>query len=150
MSDATSALGERLARVARVVLLSSIAVLLALMIVGPKNSYPLSMSKAQADGIAAAPGYLALTIQNASVFYLVDTNKQVICTYKIQGGQLLLSSARKFDYDSDIPEDSVPVQGGTSGKMLKIAGGDGINRAEAKEFSEAVTKALEARKKKKP
>ena len=73
------------ARWTRVALLAAIAVVLALIVTTPHNEYPLTISRAQAQGISAAPGYLmtSLNATNADRFFLVDTTKQVICVYSV-------------------------------------------------------------------
>jgi hypothetical protein len=106
----------------------------------------LTMSRAQAQGICASPGYLMTTLgaTNADRFYLMDTNKQVICVYSVDGDKLRLVAARKVDYDSDIWDASVPLKG------IKVEGGNGVSRDEAKayldEFKVEMDK-LQARKK---
>jgi hypothetical protein len=151
MTDVKPTWGDRLATYTRATLLTAIAVIVALLIVGKRNGgmdYPLTMDMAQANGIAATPGYLALNTSAGSVFYIIDTNKQVICTYKTNGGELRLVSARKFDYDGDIPDGSlaIPVPGGRTIKALD--GSDGLDRATAKEYSEGLKKMMEAAPKK--
>src|SRR5438046_3059969 len=97
-------LTERLARWTRFALLAAIAVVLGLIVTTPRDEtsdYPRLMNRAQAEGIAAAPGYLltSIGISNADKLFLVDTTKQVICTYGVTNDQLRLQSARKFDND---------------------------------------------------
>jgi hypothetical protein len=141
---------DKLAKFTRVILLGAIATVVLLLIVAKQNGspYPLSMDYAHANGIASSPGFLALNVGKASeVFYLIDTNKQVLCVYKLTGGSLRLVSARKFDSDSDIPEDSVVVTAG--GKTLKLSGTDGLDRASAKDYADGIKKMIEAAQAKK-
>src|ERR1017187_6492465 len=113
--------------IVRYVLLAAIAVLLGLIVTTPH--YPQIISRAQAEGISAAPGYLLTTmgVGQGERLYIVDTNKQVICTYSVTGDQLRLQSARKFDNDLTIPDASFSIQG-----VGKIEGGNGITRDQAK------------------
>ena len=133
-------LGEKLSKIARVVLLSAIAVVLGLMIVGPRepgSSFPMYMSPAQANSVGAAPGYLMLTVQvgPASTLYISDTNKQVVCGYSMTGDKLLLVSARKFDYDGDIFDSTIPAP--------RALTGNGISREDAKQYGENIKKIKE-------
>ncbi len=129
MTDKPSILG-RAARWTRFALLAGIAIILGVIVTTPRNEYPLQMSRAQAAGIAAAPGYLmtSLNATTADRFFLVDTNKQVICVYQVSGDQLRLIAARKFDIDSDILDGSFPMKG------VKLEGGNGLSREEAKSY----------------
>ena len=131
MTDKPSILG-RAARWTRFALLAGIAIVLGLIVTTPKNEYPLTMSRAQANVLAAAPGFLMTTLgaTNAERFFLVETNKQVICAYNVNGDKLRLDTARKFDVDSDIKDGSTPL------KSIKVEGGNGISREEAKIYLE--------------
>jgi hypothetical protein len=146
MTDVKPGWGDKLATFTRAALLVAIAVVVALLIVGKKNGfdYPLTMDVAQANGIAAAPGYLALNTSASSVFYIIDTNKQVICTYKITGGELRLVSARKFDADSDIPDGSLPIVGSGGRTIRAIDGSDGVDRNTAKEYGDGLKKLMDS------
>lgn len=136
---------ERLASWTRFLLLAAIAVVLGLILTSPE--YPLIMSRAHADSLSAAPGYICTSIAaaNAERFYLVDTNKQVICVYSVVQDSLRLQSARKFDYDSSIPDGSHQITVGN--KSLRLEGNaNGISRDEAKLYGEAVLKLIEEAK----
>ena len=128
--------------VVRYILVAGIAVMIGLIVTSPQ--YPQIISRAQADGISAAPGMLMTTLGAAvgERLYLVDTNKQVICTYSASGDQLRLVSARKYDYDLTIPDASI-------GKPIRIEGGNGITRDEAKTAGEAIKAMIDAVKGKK-
>src|SRR5438067_7224050 len=107
MSSEPITLQDKLAKIARVVLLGAIVVVLGLIIMSPRDSglNPMTLRRAQAEGtICAAPGYLMLTmaIGAASKLYINDTNKQVLCVYEVTGDKLRLMSARKYDFDSAI------------------------------------------------
>ena len=100
---------ERLAGWTRVALLAAIAVVLGLILTTPRDEvsgYPRFMTRAQAEGIAANPGYLltSVGVGNADKFYLVDTNKQVICVYGVTNDQ--------FNYNGGVAQ-SLPRGGGT-------------------------------------
>jgi hypothetical protein len=142
--------GDKLASVTRFVLVAGIAVVGALILAGPERggiSNPLLMQRAQADGgIAAAPGYLLLSVNAAGArFFIVDKNKEVICSYTMTGEKLRLQSVRKFDYDSEIFAGDLPAGKETQG----IEGGNGIDRAEAKEYADAIKKLRDDFEKKK-
>lgn len=140
---------EKLATIARVILLGGIAVVLGLIVISPKNSTivnPLTVGRAQADGsICAAPGYLMLTmpVGAASKLYLNDTNKQVLCVYEVTGDKLRLVNARKYDHDSAIFDMSIP---GAQNKVPE--GGNGITRDEAKSYGDGIQKTFTDYKKK--
>lgn len=141
---------ERLAKWTRVALLAAIAVVLGLILTTPRDElsgYPRFMTRAQAEGIAANPGYVltSVGVGNADKFYLVDTNKQVICVYGVTNDQLRLQAARKFDYDCDIPDGHMQVQAGA--KQLKLEGGNGLNREDAKAYGDQVKIDIEKLKK---
>ena len=151
MSDPTATLGDKLAKIARVVLLTAIAAVLALIIIRPQNSgppNPFSVGRAQAEGICAAPGYLLLTAKSgtAAKFYLCDTSKQVFCVYETQGEKVRLISARKFDEDVKIFDASINTQTAKSFEGKR----PGITRAEAKIYADAISQAKEKAEKKKP
>src|SRR5437764_1293814 len=100
-------MNHRLSKITRAFLLVAIAILLALLISAPQDEgwrMPLSMSSAQANSIAVAPGFIMLTVPTGpgGSLYITDTNKQVVCGYSMVGDKLRLNSARKFDFDSDI------------------------------------------------
>lgn len=139
---------DKLATVARVVLMGAIAVVLGLIVIAPKSSNivnPLTVGRAQADGsVCAAPGYLMLTMSIGanSKLYLNDSNKQVLCVYEVTGDKLRLVSARKYDNDSSIFDMSIP----TGGKVPE--GGNGITRDEAKTYGESIQKSFTEYKKK--
>jgi hypothetical protein len=148
MNDQTTPLGDRLAKIARFVLLVAIGVIAALIILGPKNHglpNPVSVGPVQADGgICAAPGYIMMPINTggAAKFYVCDTNKQVICVYETKGDHLRLVGVRKFDKDLEINDGAIPVNG-------KILDGHhpGLDRAEAAAYGEGIKAAREKAKK---
>lgn len=131
MSDKPTFL-ERAARWTRFVIVAAIAVVLGLIVTTPRNEVPLTMSRAQAEGIGAAPGYLVTTLgaNAAEKFYLIDTNNKVICVYSVNGDKLRLVAARKFDIDSDIWDASTPLKG------IVVEGGNGVSRNQAKNYLE--------------
>ena len=138
----TPSFGDKLAQVTRFCLVAAIAVVAALILAAPQQFNPLALKNATAEGgISAAPGYIALTanLGNASRFYIVDKNKQVICVYTMNGDKLRLQSVRRFDFDSDIFAGDLPTARQANG----IEGGNGITRAEAKEYAEAIKKMRE-------
>lgn len=148
MNDQTTPLGDRLAKIARFVLLVAIGVIAALIILGPKNHglpNPVSVGNVQAaGGICAAPGYLMMPINagGAAKFYVCDTNKQVICVYETTGEKLRLVGARKFDKDLDINDGAIPING-------KVLDGHhpGLDRTEAAAYGEGIKAAREKAKK---
>ncbi|HLX60615.1 MAG TPA: hypothetical protein VKX17_04975 [Planctomycetota bacterium] len=123
---------ERLARWTRFVLLAGIAIVLGLIITTPRNQYPLTLTPAQAAGISSTPGFILTTVPSgnaAEKFCLLDSNNKVICIYSLNGDQLLLTSARKFDFDNQIPDGTHPM------KNIRISGNaNGISRDEARIF----------------
>jgi hypothetical protein len=146
--------GDKIVRVTRTILISAIVIVAALIISSPNQSNsinPLSVRSANAAGICSAPGYLALTTESDQNFYIIDTKKQVICVYTINGGQLLLTAARKFDYDCKIWDDSLDLTKYNPG-CRPWNKGDGIfrdppkdqpNALCAKTYAEAFQKAWE-------
>lgn len=146
MTATPESFGDKLARLTRLALLGGIAVVAALLLTSPRPlENPFAISRAQAEGIAAAPGYLSMTVTagNQAKFYVIDSNKKVVCVYDIVGDKVRLVSARKFDFDSDIFDGSIPVQP----KFGRgIEGGSGIDRKEAKEYSEAIKKLWDDKK----
>ena len=150
---------DRVAKVCRFVLLTAIAVVGALILTAPQSEVglgkPYMMRSAFAEmggggGIASAPGYLLMTQGSASTtqkFYIVETNKQVICEYTSVGDRLRLIAARKFDYD-DIPDCSIVGVRTADGRMALSPeqGGNGITRDEAKLYGDGVKALLDANK----
>ncbi|MCY3020339.1 MAG: hypothetical protein NTW87_15075 [Planctomycetota bacterium] len=145
MSDQRASWGDRLASIARVILLCAIALVATLIIIGPKNTglpNPLSVMRVQADGsICAAPGYLMLITKQggAAKFYLCDTNKQVICMYETVGEKFRLVAARKFDHDADIFDASLNLPNTKSPE----SNANGITRKEADDYAAALKLAKE-------
>lgn len=137
---------DRMARVARFALLTAIAVVVSLLLIGSQNQNrgsmnPFHMGQAQADAMSAAPGYLALTVNlGAGHFHIIDTDKKVICVYSMVGDKAHLVSARKFDSDSDILAGDIPTPKHPQG----LGGGNGVSRTEAKEYADEVQKMIEA------
>jgi putative hemolysin len=150
MSDQTTPLGDKLARIARGILLAAIAVVIALIIVGPKNGglpNPLSVGRANAEGgICAAPGYIMMPVKQGGVsrFCVCDTTKQVICIYEMNGEKLRLVSVRKFDKDTEIFDASLQV-----GAKAPEGHTPGLNRREAGLYAEAIKAYREKAEKKK-
>lgn len=145
MSNDSVSFGDRLARYARFGLLAAIAVLAGMILSDMRqenNFNPLKLKSAMAEGaVTAAPGYLVLsmTTGGTSKFYVADTTKQVMCVYEVNGDKLRLVGARKFDHDADVFDGSLPAGKNARG----IEGGNGITRAEAKDYAEATTKMFE-------
>ncbi|HYF51945.1 MAG TPA: hypothetical protein VEJ63_21230 [Planctomycetota bacterium] len=137
---------DKLATATRFCLVAGIAIVGALILSDKGAPNPFELKRATAEGgIAAAPGYLALTTNAAgSRFYIIDKNKQVICVYTMTGDKLRLQSVRKFDFDSDIFAGDIATP-----KYKGIEGGNGIDRAEAKEYSEQIKKMRDDFEKKK-
>jgi hypothetical protein len=145
MTADKKSLGDTLAFTARMLILTGIGVL-AILIATTPNANPLSVKHAQAEGgIAAAPGYIALTTNgsNAARFYLVNSAKQVICVYTLNGGQLRLVAARKFDHDRQIFDASISVVTPEGISMKAFEGTDGLDRSEAKGYAEGLKKLWE-------
>jgi len=139
-------------RVARLLLLAGIAVVAALIVASPdtRNAVnPMRVGDAQANGgICSAPNYLALTAGagDNDKFYVIDTNKKVICLYRIETDKIRLTGARKFDKDELIWDSSLPL---FNGKPLE--GGGGATRDQADKYGQDVQKLIESStKKKKP
>lgn len=166
MAFFTDNFGDRVARVTRVILVAAIVIVAALLITSPgrpASLNPFVVGRANADAVSAAPGYIALTTRATENdrFYIIDTNKQVICVYNIQSGQLRLVAARKFDFDSKIWDASVDLTQLSGNPNLKsFENGDGIFRDPppppgdqnancAKNYSEAWQKQWELNVKKK-
>lgn len=140
MSDQKASLGDRLAGIARGVLLAAIGVVVALIVVAPRgsgNRMPEIMTRAQAEGISAAPGYIMMTAKTggASKFFLCDTNNKVLCIYETNGEQLRLIGARKFDADATIFDGSLPAQGFPKGIDGNSAG---VDRKTAAAYAQSI------------
>ncbi|MCZ7645011.1 MAG: hypothetical protein M5U26_06960 [Planctomycetota bacterium] len=142
---------ERLARQARNLLLAGIVAVLGLILLNARESgHPLRVGSAQAESIAAAPNFLALsTATGANSFYIIDTAEQVICVYQMRGDTPRLVSVRNFSVDTDIADSSIETIRGPDGKPIKIEGGSGVNTADAKAYAEGFAKLLEEAEKKK-
>lgn len=121
---------DRLERVTRFTIMLAIAVVLGLIITTPRNQYPLNMSRAEANILGAAPGYLMTSIipTTSDKLYLVDTDHKIICVYNTAGNKLRLIAARKFDIDSQIPD------AGMQGRIRIEGNANGINYDEAKQY----------------
>ena len=150
MSNDSVTFGDRLAKYARLGLLAAIAVLAGMIISDARqeNFNPLKLKTAMAEGaVTAAPGYLILSMNTGgtSKFYVADTTKQVLCVYEVNGDKLRLVGARKFDVDADVFDGSLPTAKNGRG----IEGGNGITRAEAKEYGDGINKMFEDYKAKK-
>lgn len=141
--------GDCACRISRYLLLVGIAVVAALILTAPPQqrlaANPLRMNSANAaGGVCSAPNYLALTtVGGTDKFYIIDTNKKVICVYRIQTAAIRLTAARKFDEDEKIWDGSLPL---LNGKPLE--GGDGITRDQAKRYADDMIKLIEQGKKK--
>ena len=84
MAFFTDNLGDKVARVTRVILVTAIVIVAALLITNPGRPgslNPFFVGRANADAVCAAPGYIALTTRATETdrFYIIDTLKQVIC-----------------------------------------------------------------------
>jgi hypothetical protein len=150
MTATPQSFGDKLARWTRLGLIAGIAIVAGLLMTNPHSTSlnPFVVNRANAEGgIAAAPGYLVLTVNvgAASRFYIIDTTKKVVCIYDVVGDKLRLVSARRFDFDGDIFDGSIGVTKFARG----IEGGNGIDRKEAKEYGEAINKMWEESQKKK-
>ncbi len=133
------------ARWTRVAIVAAIAIVLGLIVTTPRNDYPLTMSRAQAAGVGAAPGFICTTLAegNANHFFLIDTKNKVVCVYAVLSDRLRLVAGRKFDIDSDV------VDASFAGKV-RLEGGNGLQREDTKIYIEEVMKpALEKLEKKK-
>jgi hypothetical protein len=136
---------ECASRISRIVLLTGIAVVAALILTASPQQRasmnPLSINPANATGsVCAAPNYLALTAAGGNQkLYLVDTNKKVICVYRIQSASVRLTAARKFDKDELILDSSLPLM---NGKALE--GSDGATRDQADKYGQDVQKLIES------
>jgi len=139
---------DKLATATRFCLVAGIAIVGALILAGPDRGLPnpFQLQRATAEGgIAAAPGYLVLsTNASGSRFHIIDKNKQVICVYTMIGDKLRLQSVRKFDFDGDIYAGDIETN-----RLKGIEGGNGIDRKDAKEYSETIKKMREDFEKKK-
>jgi|GEM_PF-1729042 len=135
-ASSPASLNERLAKIARMALIAIIAVIAGMLIAGRNN--PFNSKPAHANNIAAAPGYLMLTLtpSAASTLYVTDTNKQVICGYSLTGDKLRLTSARKYDFDSDVFDGSIDAP-------KPLEGGNGLNRAETEVYSKSIKEIFE-------
>ncbi len=138
---------NRAAHWTRFTLIAAIAVVMGLILTTPRNEYPLTMSRAQANAIGAAPGYLLTSLPQGTgtQFYLVDTTKQIICVYNITGDKLRLEAARKFDTDSDIKDTSISV-----GKVQIEGKANGVSKDDAKIYWDEVGPKIEELLNKKP
>ena len=142
-------MADSASRVTRFLLLAGIAVFAALIIASPdtRNAVnPMRVGNAQANGgICSAPNYLALTAGagDNDKFYVIDTNKKVICIYRIQTASIRLVCARKFDEDEKVWDPSIPLL-----KNRPLEGADGVTRADAKDYADSLQKFLDSGKKK--
>jgi hypothetical protein len=138
---------DKTARIVRFILIAAIGFFIILLIAAPqKFENPLVVRNAFGEGgVSAAPGYIALNCNGStsSRFYLIDTNKQVICVYSLNGAKLRLVSARKFDFDAKIVDSSLQGQDAKGRGLKPIEGGNGIDRDIAKDYSEAIQKWLD-------
>ena len=110
---------------------------------------PFFMRPAYAGPVAAAPGFLALSAVAGvnQKFYLIDTTKEVVCTYQLEGDKIRLVSAREFKRDTDILDSSIELTG-PDGKVIKIEGGSGVDRETAEHYADGIKKLLEQSEKK--
>jgi len=143
---------QRATTVCRFLLLTGIAVVAALILTASPQQRaavnPLQIGPASAaGGICAAPNYLSMTTMNGNnKFYVIDTNRKVICVYRIQASAIRLVAARKFDADERIWDSSLPLM---NNKPLE--GSDGATRDQASKYADDVQKLIEtAINKKKP
>ena len=152
MLDAVISFGSGQFRpVARTAIVGAMAVLAALLLFCPetrKAANPMHVGSAYASAggggsVCAAPNYLALTASGSGKdkFYIIDTNKKIICLYQVQISEIRLVSARKFDEDERIWDASAPLY-----KNKPLEGGEGFTRSDAKDYADSLEKTLDAGK----
>lgn len=145
---------ERFALGVRYVLVAAIAVLAVLILKDARSARdvnPLRVSDAQAGIVSAAPGYLVMSqsVTVADKFYIIDTTKQVICVYHMNGDKIRLGAARDFSNDTEIVDSSVSVITAAGKRVDSFEGGSGVSVTEAAEYAEGLKKLLEDAEKKK-
>lgn len=139
---------EKFALGVRYVLVAAIAVLAVLILKDARSARdinPLNVPSAQAGIVSAAPGYLVMSqaVTLNDKFYLIDTTKQVICVYHMNGDKIRLGAARDFSSDTEIVDSSVDVMTATGKRIESFEGGTGISVTEAAEYAEGLKKLLE-------
>lgn len=140
----------KLAKFARYLLLFGIGGVLVLIVAAARGGHgslnPVRVGSVNADMISAAPGCLVMTttIGTGTNFYLIDTIKQVICVYQMDGDKIRLVSAREYKPDVEIVDSSLDV-----GNIKSFEGGNGVDRQTAEAYGEGLKKVLEQYEKKK-
>ena len=128
------------------VLVVSIAVMAALVVTQDRehgSSHPFAIRTANAEMIAAAPGFLTLSVPQAGGnFYVVDSTKQVICVYQLDGDRIRLVSARDFSIDTEIKDSSLPLPG-PNRRPIKIEGGSGVDTDTAAFYAKQLKQYIE-------
>jgi len=143
MGDAETSFAERSGKTARLVLITAVAVVAGLLVLDGRRgqtSGTLLIPPALAQsGIAAAPGHLAFAMDTrnpAARFYLVDTDKRMICVYQLVNEQLRLVSARDITNDSDIRDSTEAIR--TKTKFAPaFEGQNGLDVEQTKKYLEA-------------
>jgi preprotein translocase subunit Sec61beta len=152
----TNSSGEKIALTARYALLAGIVLFGGLLLTKLRNEngttpsgLPKIMSVAQAETIAAAPGYLLLStdVGGNRKFYIFDSGKKVICVYSLTGDSLRLVSAREISEDLKIADTSIDVRTPSGVVIRSPEGGSGINREQAKQYGAGLQKYLEEEEK---
>ena len=172
MQDSEVSRGERWAKRVRHVLMLTIAAMVVLLLFGaPRGSSSrLAIRSAYAEAVGAAPSMLALILPGGGGlaggtdtggggggggglrFYIVDTGKQVVCVYGLNGDKIRLVSAREYSRDMDILDASLDVPASTAKGPMQIKsfeGTQGIDRTTADLYATGLQKLLEEAEKKK-
>ena len=138
MSEEYPSFGEKLAALARYVLVAIFAVAL---VCGTWRAKSETQAFA-ATPVSAASSYLSFTAKanGGSKFYITDTNKKVICVYSLNSDQLRLVGARKFDQDSKVVDGSI--------KAPIALEGAGITREQVQQYLKNSQSVLDAEAKK--
>lgn len=146
MQAANESLRERLPRWIRNVLILAVFVFAVLLVTKQDDGgsfNPLSVRNVNAEMIAAAPGFLALSVSpGGGNFFIIDTSRQVICVYQLDGEKVRLVSARDFHRDTDIVDSSLVVPG-PNNRPIKIEGGSGVDAAAAAAYADGIKKAID-------
>ncbi len=142
----------RIAKPIRNLLLVAVVVMAVLLVASNRDGsavHPFSIPEANAELISAAPGYLTLTVPAAGGnFYIIDSTRQIICVYQLDGEKIRLVSARDFNRDTDIVDSSIRVMGANNRPIL-IEGGNGIDAQTAAIYADGLKKWMDENEKKK-
>lgn len=142
--DACEERNAKLAKFARYLLLAGIGGVLVLIVAAARSERgafnPLEVRPVNADMISAAPGCLVMTatLGTGTNFYLVDTIKQVICVYQMDGDKIRLVAAREYKHDIEIVDSSLDL-----GNIKSFEGSNGIDRQTSEVYAEALKKMME-------